>query len=61
MEILNLMKEDAIVTGSCPKCGKPLTNYYSGTGGRSYIGCSDFSTCCYKEEINPKVNKNEVS
>jgi len=41
---------------NCPKCGKPLKKWYSGSGGRKYIGCEDLSGCGYKYEIDERGN-----
>jgi len=35
----------------CPKCGTPMVKFYSGAGGKTYIGCPKIATCGYKEEI----------
>jgi len=35
---------------TCPICGKPLKRWYSDTGGREFIGCSDIK-CNYKKEV----------
>ena len=40
----------------CPKCGKPLKKWYSGYGGRTYLGCENL-LCGWKVEIDEK-NKN---
>jgi len=32
--------------GSCPRCKKPLTEWF-GLGGKKYVGCSDL-TCGYR-------------
>jgi len=37
--------------GKCPVCGMPLKKWYSGAGGKTYIGCSDI-LCNYRQEID---------
>ena len=35
----------------CPKCGTPMQKFWSGAGGKIYIGCPKLKDCGYKEEI----------
>jgi len=35
----------------CPKCNTPMSKFYSGCGGRIFIGCPNLKDCGYKEEI----------
>jgi ssDNA-binding Zn-finger/Zn-ribbon topoisomerase 1 len=36
---------------NCPTCGKELKIWYSGAGGKKFLGCSDI-LCNYRKEIN---------
>jgi len=44
------LEKRKIAKRQCPKCGLPMKKWYSGAGGRTFIGCSSI-TCGYKEEI----------
>ena len=35
----------------CPKCGTPMQKFYSGAGGKTFIGCPKIATCGFKREI----------
>ena len=48
-----------IEMGKCKKCGKELKKWYSATGGKEIMGCSDIK-CNYKEEQNDSKEKYQM-